>query len=171
MQIETHPHAPFIPDTLKVLIMGSFPGRSTTLSDDPGNQWFYSARRNQFWKILEKVFEKPLPDQETKSAVLSLHGIGIADILLQITRLKDSNADQDLEIVTYNDKAIGDILKRYPNVCVCFTSRFVEKHFKSLFPAHQHSILLPSPSPRYARLNLDQKAALYKQILFFGVEK
>lgn len=165
MEIETHPHTPFIPDPLKVLLMGSFPGRPTTLSVDPDNQWFYSAKRNQFWKILEKVFGCQLPDQKTKSTLLSANGIGIADILLQIRRRKASNADQDLEIVAYNDKAVAAILTRYPEVRVCFTSRFVEKNFKALFPGHSNSILLPSPSPRYAKLSLDQKAAVYKQIL------
>ena len=165
MQVETHPHKPFIPHPLKVLIMGSFPGRSSTLSDDPDNQWFYSAKRNQLWKILEKVFEQPLPDTPAKVALLSRYAIGLADILLQIKRLKDTNADQDLEIITYNDQAIRKILNKYPTVKVCFTSRFVEKQFKTLFQQHTNTELLPSPSPRYARINLDQKAQLYKELL------
>lgn len=165
MQIEIHPHAPFIPPSLQVLIMGSFPGRSTTLSRDPDNQWFYSASRNQFWKIMEKVFEQPLPDRATKAAALSGHDIGIGDILLKVKRLKASNADQDLEVISFNDKAIAAILQQYPDVKICCTSRFVEKHFKALFPSHSNTVLLPSPSPRYARLSLDQKAICYRQIL------
>lgn len=165
MKVETHPHTPFVPHPLKVLIMGSFPGRSSTLSTGPQGQWFYSAKRNQLWKILEIVFNQPLPDQATKAAVLASRGIGIGDILLQIRRLKQSNADQDLQIITYNDKAIAAILQKYPDVQICFTSRFVEKQFKKLFAAHPHTVLLPSPSPRYARLTLAEKAAIYKQIL------
>lgn len=165
MQIETHPHKPFVPHPLKALIMGSFPGRSSTLSDGPHGQWFYGAKRNQLWKILEIVFNQPLPDQAAKAAVLAGKGIGIGDILLQIKRLKPSNADQDLQIIAYNDKAIAAILQKYPDVRICFTSRFVEKQFKTLFPGHSHTTLLPSPSPRYARLSLAQKAEIYKQIL------
>lgn len=165
MLIETHPHAPFLPQPLKALIMGSFPGRTSTLSTDPDNNWFYSAKRNQLWKILEKVFDQPLTNQKVKAAVLSAYGIGIVDILLQVQRLKMSNADQDLKIIAYNDQAIGQILKHYPCVSVCFTSRFVEKHFKYCFPDYPHTVLLPSPSPRYARLSPDQKAEVYKKIL------
>jgi len=165
MQIEIHPHQPFLPQPLKALIMGSFPGRASTLSPDPENNWFYSATRNQLWNILEKVFGQPLPDKKTKAAVLSAHGIGIADILLKVERLKMSNADQDLKVIDYNDKAIHLILVRNPDVRICFTSRFVEKHFKHCFPDYPHTVLLPSPSPRYARLSLDQKAAIYKKIL------
>ena len=145
--------------------MGSFPGRSETLITDPLNNWYYSAKRNQLWKILEIVFEHPLPDKKTKMALLSQNGIGLADILLQIRRLKNTNADQDLQITRYNDQAIGEILKNSPEVLICFTSRFVEKQFKHCFPDYTHTKLLPSPSPRYARLSLAQKAVLYRQIL------
>lgn len=165
MQIETHPHTPFVPHPLNALIMGSFPGRATTLSNDPQNQWFYSAKRNQLWKILENVFNTPLPDRTTKAAVLTRYGIGIGDLFLQAKRRKASNADQDLEIITYNDKAIAAILQQYPKVQICFTSRFVEKHFKALFADYPHTCLLPSPSPRYARLNVAQKAEIYRECL------
>jgi len=165
IEFETHPHLPFVPQTLKKLIMGSFPGRADTLITDPENNWFYSAKRNQLWKILEIALNHPLPDKKTKMEVLTEHGIGIADILLQIHRLKKTNADQDLQIICYNDQAIGKVLQKYPQVCICFTSRFVEKQFKSCFPGFTNTRLLPSPSPRYARLSLGQKAAIYKEIL------
>ena len=48
---------------------------------------------------------------------------------------------------------------------IFFTSRFVEKIFKRFFPEVIHTIALPSPSPRYARLSLKQKAAIYKKHL------
>ncbi|SDZ81043.1 hypoxanthine-DNA glycosylase [Arachidicoccus rhizosphaerae] len=165
MQIETHPHAPFVPHPLKILLMGSFPGRADTLHKDPDNQWFYSAKRNQLWKILEIAFNQPLPDTKAKRELLTRQGIGIADILLQINRLKDSNADQDLQIIRYNDQAIAKILQEHPQVRICFTSRFVEKQFKRCFPTFTNTELLPSPSPRYARLSLEQKAAVYKTML------
>ena len=165
MQTETHPHKAFVPRPLKAIIVGSFPGRSSTIALAPEQQWFYSAKRNQLWSILEIVFGMPLPDKATKKAILRQHHIGLVDILLTIRRKKPSNADQDLEIVAYNDTALAAILDQHPKVLVCFTSRFVEKQFKTLFPDHADSVLLPSPSPRYARLSINEKAAVYKQIL------
>ena len=165
MEIETHPHSPFSPLPLKTLIVGSFPGRADTLSKDPANNWFYSAVRSQFWKIMTLALELPLPDTNAKMAALSSRGIGIADILLQISRKKATNADQDLIVIAYNKKAFSKILKDHPNVRVCFTSRFVEKHFIKCFPDYTNTCLLPSPSARYAKLSLQQKAAVYKELL------
>src|SRR5690606_30829550 len=102
METETQPNRPFTPKSMTALIMGSFPGRKGTLTEDPANHWFYSAKRNQLWKILEIALETPLPDRVTKERVLTAKGIGIADILLKIKRTKPTNADQDLVIVQYN---------------------------------------------------------------------
>ncbi|HTN36237.1 MAG TPA: uracil-DNA glycosylase family protein [Arachidicoccus sp.] len=165
MEQEIHPHGPFIPDNLRCLILGSFPGRPATINTDPDNQWFYSAKRNQFWKIMEGVFRKPLQTRSEKEKLMALNGIGLTDIFSAIRRKNDSNLDQDLEIITFNDTAIRTILVQYPNVKVCFTSRFVEKHFRKLFPDFRSTVLLPSPSPRYARMSLLEKTQRYTEIL------
>ena len=166
MEIETHPHPAFVPNPLRTLIVGSFPGRPGTLSTDPKNQWYYSALRSQFWKIMETALQRPLPNKTAKMAELGNLGIGIADILFKIKRKKPTNADEDLEILEYNNVVLEKILTQNPKVKICFTSRFVEKHFKKCFPEHHTTYLLPSPSPRYARLSIQQKAAIYREILF-----
>jgi hypothetical protein len=48
---------------------------------------------------------------------------------------------------------------------VLFTSRFVEKEFKKMFPEYTHSDILPSPSPRYFKLRIADKAKIYKEKL------
>jgi hypothetical protein len=45
---------------------------------------------------------------------------------------------------------------------VLFTSRFVEKEFKKLFPGYKDTDILPSPSPRYFKLTVADKAKIYK---------
>jgi G:T/U-mismatch repair DNA glycosylase len=48
---------------------------------------------------------------------------------------------------------------------IFFTSRFVEKIFKKLFPQFTNTIVLPSPSQRYARMSLKGKIEVYKKLL------
>jgi len=45
---ETHPYEPFIPTNAIVLILGSFPGLHQTRRLNQFEEWFYSAKRNQF---------------------------------------------------------------------------------------------------------------------------
>lgn len=165
MDTELHPHTPFIPPNINCLILGSFPGRASSLITEEDNQWFYAAKRNQFWKIMAGVYDLKLDNRDAKEKLLMDQGIGIADILLEIRRKKDTNQDQDLEVIRYNDKAIRQILKKYPTLPILFGSRFVETKFKKFFPDYPHTALLPSPSPRYARLSLEGKIAVYKSLL------
>jgi G:T/U-mismatch repair DNA glycosylase len=55
-------------------------------------------------------------------------------------------------------------LKQYQPKVV-FTSRFVDKEFKKLFPGYTNTDILPSPSPRYFRLTIEDKAKIYEEKL------
>ncbi|MGF7230708.1 uracil-DNA glycosylase family protein [Arachidicoccus sp.] len=161
MEIETHPHQPFIPSSIQILIVGSFPGKDQAQE----GKWFYSAPRNQFWKIIEGVYEKHLTTTKEKQELFSSMGIGMADIILKAKRKNNTNLDQNLEIIEFNDIALSKILQQYPQIKVFFTSHFVEKHFKKLFPSFKNIACLPSPSPRFATMSLINKIARYKELL------
>jgi hypoxanthine-DNA glycosylase len=164
IKIETHPFEPFVPDKMKCLIVGSFPGKEHTrggLSDDA---WFYGAPLNQLWRILEKVYGRELKTKQAKQALFREAGIGITDIFTSVVRKNGSNLDDNLEIVKYNKDKIEVILQKYHPQIFC-TSRFVEKEFKKMFPAYAAVDVLPSPSPRYFKLTIEQKAAIYKKKL------
>ncbi len=161
MEIETHPHKPFVPPNLQILIIGSFPGKDQA---QPG-KWFYSAPRNQFWKIIEAVYRKELITTIEKQELFSALGIGMADIILKAKRKANNNLDQNLDIIAFNDKALTKILRQHPNLKILFTSRFVEKHFKKLFPLIQNIECLPSPSPRFATMSLADKISRYRELL------
>lgn len=163
--IETHPFEAFVPKGIEYLIVGSFPGREHTQSPVPAGQWFYGARRNQFWKILEDVYGQPLQHRTEKEALFTELKMGITDIIKSARRLDNTNLDQNLDIVEYNHQQIGEILKKKILKKVFFTSRFVEKEFKKAFPHYSHTEVLPSPSPRYATLSRAQKVAIYKKLL------
>ena len=163
--IEFHPYETFVPANASVLIVGSFPGIRQTRKLNNFEEWFYSAERNQFWKIIEAVYKTSLQTINDRKQIFTEKGIAITDIILSASRRKEGNLDEDLCDVEFNKKAIRKILEN-PNIKkVFFTSKFVEKHFKELFPAYKNVEYLPSPSPRYARISLKEKIEVYKDKL------
>lgn len=164
MQIEYHPFSPFVPDHMQTLILGSFPGKEQTQTA-ANEQWFYGAPRNQFWKIIEGVYDKKLDSTMEKQQLFSTLKIGITDIILKAKRLDNSNLDQNLEVVEWNTIVIERLLRQYPAAKILCTGKFVENHFKKFFPSAADVQCLPSPSPRYAIMSLQKKIAAYKKML------
>jgi len=164
-EIETHPFKAFIPENVTVIIVGSFPGREITHKILNEDEWFYGAKRNQFWKIISGVYQQNLVTRSEKQSLFKKYGIGIVDIFLKVKRKGNNNMDQNLEVVEYNDKAIKKILRSHPVKKIFFTSRFVEKAFYQVFPEIKIGECLPSPSPRFARMSLEEKIKIYQQKL------
>jgi hypoxanthine-DNA glycosylase len=162
--LETHPFEAFIPNNIKFLIVGSFPGKDQTGRELDDTHWFYGAPRNQLWKILEIVYGRPLRNRKEKQQLFQEAGIGMTDVIKSCSRRNGTNLDENLDIKEYNKDEIESILiLHHPKVL--FTSRFVEKEFKRLFPAYINTDILPSPSPRYFRLRIEDKAKIYEEKL------
>ncbi|HUC82048.1 MAG TPA: uracil-DNA glycosylase family protein [Flavisolibacter sp.] len=163
LQVEHHPFAVFIPPKMKCLILGSFPGKEQSRGGLTDDAWFYGAPLNQLWRILEKTYSRELKSKEAKQKLFREAGIGMTDIFKSVIRKQGSNLDENLEIVEYNKEEIARVLKEFRPEVLC-TSRFVEKEFKKMFPAYPVDIL-PSPSPRYFKLTIEQKAEIYRKKL------
>ena len=163
-KIETHPFKPFIPPGTQYLIIGSFPGKGQTV-DVNSDHWFYGAKRNTFWKILEGVYDISLKDKKSKQELFVKTKMGIADIILKAVRKSNTNSDTNLQIIELNDISIGKIIESENLTTIFFTSKFVEKIFKKIFPQITNTIVLPSPSPRFARMSLQEKINIYKKHL------
>ena len=172
--IETHAFGNFVPENAKYLILGSFTARQAFKENRSYNKsydWFYSNKRNQFWFILEKVYEQQLENKQEKQKLFSNLCIAIADIILQCERKENNNLDKNLINSVYNIDAITKILDQNKIKKIFFTSCFVEKKFKQIFKDVLNSykeiemIALPSPSPRFARMNKQQKIRKYKELL------
>lgn len=161
-EIEIHPFKAYVPENASAIIVGSFPGREVTHKELSEDEWFYGSKRNQFWKIISGVYEADLPSRKEKQALFQKHGIGIVDIFLRVKRTEDNNMDSSLDVIEFNDKEVALILKNPCIKKIFFTSRFVENAFKKLFPEVIIGECLPSPSPRYARMSLQQKIDYYK---------
>ncbi|HTM93364.1 MAG TPA: uracil-DNA glycosylase family protein [Flavisolibacter sp.] len=162
--IETHPFGAFIPKNIQCLIVGSFPGKEQTQFDLDETHWFYGAPRNQLWKILEIVYNRELKNRKQKQQLFEEAGIGMTDVIKSCVRRDGTNLDENLEIKEYNKEVIEKILNKHQPK-VLFTSRFVEKEFKKLFSDYTNTDILPSPSPRYFKLRIEDKAKIYKEKL------
>lgn len=116
--IETHPFPPFTPADAKILIMGTFPPKSSRWS----MEFYYPNRINDFWRIMGLIFFKDpdyLCDNTNKTFKLDLikelltrRGIALSDTGHQAKRLKDNASDKFLEIVTPVDLHL--LLERMP---------------------------------------------------------
>lgn len=164
---ETHPFKEFIPNKSYVLLLGSFPGKESTQNKREGD-WYYGANRNQFWKILEEIFQRDFRDLNSKQKLFGDLGVGITDIIRSCKRAENKNIDANLTDIVYNIETINSILDSNSIEKILFTSQWVEREFTikiepRLNRKNFKKIILPSPSPIYRRLTLKQKADIYKK--------
>jgi hypoxanthine-DNA glycosylase len=165
----TNPFRVFCPPGARYLILGSFAAKDGKKGVKYG--WYYSNGRNQFWPILERIYKTELKTRRVQQELFRKLSIAIADIIYQCTRTKNSSLDVHLTDFVYNFSPIKKVLQTNHIKKIFFTSRFVEqqyrRRFKSLivqFP-NIKLITLPSPSPRYAVMNIAQKTEKYRQTL------
>lgn len=107
--VESHPFEAFIPENIKYLIVGSFPGKEQTQIELNETHWFYGAPRNQLWKILEIVYKRELKNRKQKQQLFEEAGIGMTDVIKSCVRTNGTNLDENLEIKEYNKHVIGKI--------------------------------------------------------------
>lgn len=142
--IESHPFNYYAPKNADKLIIGSFP----CFNGKDYGEWFYcGSGRNDFWKLLAEIFQLPVETKEQKMELCDINHIAITDIAYKIERTHNTCKDAALKIIEYNSECIAKCLT--PDVKrLLFTSGFVEKHFKKLYPSIgiQTTVLL-SPSP------------------------
>lgn len=156
-----------MPINAKVLILGTFPGRETTQTP-PGQLdpevWSYRGPRNQFWPILSQIFGLPANSRAEKEHLLASNGLALADVIAACTRRDNTNGDDNLTDIVWNRPAIANIIAAGKIQKVLCTSKMAEKAFKIWHPGFPCASL-PSPSPRYARLRMAQKAEIWLEML------
>jgi len=164
--IEKHPFEPFVPPKSRYLILGSFPGRKST-QETPPDDWYYGSKYNQFWKIIELVYAVNLPTRADKEALFAKLGIALSDIILSCQRRVNTNADSNLTNIIYNTAIVDEILAYHAIDRILFTGKGVYRKFLEHFEVPQKTglIVLPSPSPAFARMRIEAKALEYKKHL------
>lgn len=146
---EKHPFEAFLPELSKILILGSFPCGNQEVGY---GKWFYcGSGRNDFWRLLSKVFNLPVDTKEEMEELCKKNRIAITDIAFEVNRKKGTCSDSNLEIILVNRKPIQNCLDLGID-CVYCTSKFVEKLFKDNFPDYTgKTTTLLSPSPTVNR--------------------
>ena len=158
-----HPFKPIIFKNSQILILGTFPSIKSF-----ENNFYYSHPRNQFWKILSTIFNEKEPESiKEKIKFLKKYKIALWDSICECKREKGNSRDNNLTDI--KPCPIDKLLKKYSNIKkIAVTSRLGEKIIKKHFPFYIESfpfVYLPSPSPLNARLNLQEKAKIWKELL------
>ncbi len=161
---EIHPFKPYVPENCQILIIGSFPGKDSTQQHKEGD-WYYGAKRNQFWTIIEKVYGITLSTKQQKTDLFSRLQIGLTDVILSCVRKENKNTDNNLINRTYNIETVLNILDNYPIKKILFTGKGVYDVFKKKFKykGDAELITLPSPSPIYRKITIEEKTEVYKK--------
>ena len=141
---ETNPFICYVPRNAKKLVLGSFPCFNGT---DYGNFFYSGSGRNFFWPLMAELSGLPADTATQKKRICEAHGIALSDVALKIERRRNNCSDTNLRIIEYNRKGIHQCLSAGVRK-VFHTSRFVERHFRRIFPGLQvDAALLLSPSP------------------------
>ena len=180
--IEYHPLLPFLPESTKILFLGSFPPQRKRWCMD----FFYPNFTNDHWRIMGLIFfgdKNHFVDVKEKSFNLDLivgflneKGIGYYDTAEAVKRLKDNASDKFLEVVEYTD--INALLKKIPDCRIVVTTgeKATENIVKQMSLSEMPTVgnyvqlketiilyRLPSSSRAYP-LSLEKKAEAYRKM-------
>lgn len=167
MDLEYHPFGSFIPHTVHYLVVGTFPGRQfsqRTLEENHADAFAFSyGGRNQFWRIMEKIYDVALPTRDSKKQFFESLNIGMLDVIQACRRKNPSNLDSDLVDIIWNQAEFEYIFKGNDIQKVLCTGKAVAQIFQKWYPK-MPCVALPSPSPLYAAMPFDEKVDFYKLV-------
>jgi len=106
---EINPNQPFIPNSCKVLIIGTMPPKKAY--DGKPDFFFYGSRDSQFWKIIDSIFKTSLYSGQVskentadKKCFLEKYKIGLFDIIKETERKIQNALDGNLK-----NQQVGDL--------------------------------------------------------------
>lgn len=182
--IEPHPLEPFLPESARVLMLGSFPPKRERWS----MEFFYPNRQNDMWRIVGLLFfgdkshfeivQGRRFDRERIVDFCTRKGIALYDTAAAVKRLKDNASDKFLEIVTPTD--VAALLAQIPHCEAVVTTGqratdVIAEQFGCSSPAigSYTTLTLPRGPIRFWRmpstsraypLSLDKKALHYRHL-------
>lgn len=148
-----------------ILVLGSLPGRASLEA-----QQYYAQARNAFWSIMGALCAAG-PDLSYKARVEALGRAGVAlwDVLAEASR--PGSLDSNIVSTSQRFNDIDGLLSRHPSISLI---AFNGKKAAEVFRRHIEPTVvrkditlatLPSTSPAYASLKLDQKLTRWREIL------
>lgn len=143
----------------KVLILGTMPGvRSLEL------QQYYGHASNHFWQILFSLFDLPsLINYDERRALLLRNGIALWDVLDNCVR--EGSSDSNIKNPVVND--FKAFYSSHPHIHTVFWDSLTAQKLYLKYvgiSSDKKYFLLPSPSARYARMNVATKIAAWRKI-------
>jgi len=157
---------PIISINAKILILGSMP--STTSIN---LKQYYGHPRNAFWPIISALFNyNPDNSYSSRKDWVISNNIALWDVLQNCERIGSLDANINFSTVKTND--FTRLFNDYPSIKqVFFNGKLAEKLYNQhILPSlnNQYTYLkygyLPSTSPAYAALKLEQKIEAWKAI-------
>ena len=153
--------APVLSSDIRVMILGSFPGRESLAA-----RQYYAHPRNAFWRIQAALFDEEFTlDYETRLLRLKRHGIALWDSVASCVR--PGSLDTAITQALPND--IPGLLHENPSIGHIF---FNGRASQQVFLRHHRALaqripatLLPSTSPAAAALTFEQKLGAWRAIL------
>ncbi len=154
---------PIIPQSPKIMILGTMP---SVVSIDQA--FYYAHPRNAFWPIIESLVSRSLMSDEDKRQACEDKGILLWDVLQSCHR--PGSLDSAIQQPRAND--FESLLQAFPSLkTIAFNGQAAEKLFKKEVLKKQNLpkdlvfITLPSTSPAYAAITLEDKRLLWQEKL------
>lgn len=148
---------PFLPNDMKILILGSLPSIATRKAN-----FYYAHKTNRFYKILAFVFNEKEPTTiEERKSFLTEHHIGLYDSIYSCD-IKGSS-DSSIKNVVSSKEIIEKIKSKY-TVTGIFTTGKVSNDVYRKYIGNDN-IPLPSPSAANAAMSLNDLINAYSIIL------
>jgi len=154
--------APVLDARIERLILGSFPSSASLAAGQ-----YYAHPRNQFWRLLGRLLDEPLPelDYEARLKRVLQNRIGIWDVLGACQR--EGSLDSNIRRRRPNDfgrlKILAPKLRR-----VIFNGATAGKFAPGLAAAGFETRIAPSTSPAHAARSFEKKLALWRAALDDG---
>lgn len=150
---------PIIDERARVLILGSFPSEASLVA-----RHYYAHRRNQFWRVLAAVLDRPLLDFDyaAKQAAVKAAGLAIWDVYGACER----QGSLDSAIRAGEPNRFEKLASLAPDLCrVCFNGRTAAKFESSLAALGYETVVLPSTSPANAGWSFERKLDAWRLAL------
>ena len=142
----------------RILVLGTFPSPMSREKNE-----YYGNPRNQFWRILQEVFDTPFTtvDYEQKKALLCANSVAVWDVIAKCE--SDGALDSTIRNPVFNADLPMFISENGIN-CVFFNGNNAFMFYKRGIGKIDKNVL-PSTSPAYAGMRIDRKVQLWRNAL------
>lgn len=152
--------APVLDAGVRILVLGSFPGAASLAAGQ-----YYAHPRNQFWRLISSVVGEDLAALSYAERLprLLAHGVGLWDVLGECERV--GSLDSAIRKPAAND------FDRLRELCplletVGFNGQASGKFAPQFSAAGYSTIVLPSSSPAYMAISLNQKLQFWNKLMY-----